>query len=62
MRWLTMRGKYMADFCRKCTDELFGEECTCNVAGLCKIFQITQILCEGCGKMIWVDYKGKKVF
>ena len=51
----------MADFCRECTDKLFGKECKCNVAELCKKDEMTCILCEGCGEYIWVDCNGRKI-
>lgn len=51
----------MADFCKECTEELFGDRLPSNVAGLCKEGEMTSILCEGCGEIIWVDHEGRKV-
>jgi len=51
----------MADFCKECHDEMFGEECRCDTEGLCKEGEMTTILCEGCGEVVWVDHLGKKV-
>lgn len=51
----------MADFCKKCHDEFFGEECENSIIGLCKEGEMTIILCEGCGKNIWIDHKGERV-
>jgi len=46
----------MADFCKECSIEVFGEDMG-DLAGLCKEDEVTKVICEGCG-IIWVDYKG----
>jgi len=49
----------MADFCLECGIEMFGNEYTLelNIGE----DQMVTFLCEGCGKMIWVDTHGKRV-
>lgn len=53
----------MADFCRDCHEDLFGQECTdhCFKEKLCKDDESLPILCEGCGEVIFVDCDGYKV-
>lgn len=38
----------MADFCRQCSIELFGEDFK-DLAGLCKEGEVVTVICEGCG-------------
>ena len=46
----------MADFCKQCLIELFGED-TGDLAGLCKEDELVAALCEGCGYCV-VDHEG----
>ena len=47
----------MADFCNKCNLELFGRTEKFNI----KRNEVLQILCEGCGKVMYIDYTGFQV-
>ena len=49
----------MADFCGQCSEALFGELCLTkpNI----KDDEILNILCEGCGKMVWIDKSGYRI-
>lgn len=38
----------MADFCKQCSEELFGEDFG-DLDGLCKVGECVGVLCEGCG-------------
>lgn len=46
----------MADFCKQCSEELFGEDFA-DFAGTCDRGAHTTVLCEGCGVSV-VDYTG----
>ena len=46
----------MADFCKQCSIEIFGEDYN-DLAGLCEKGSIISELCEGCGPC-YVDYTG----
>ena len=53
----------MADFCKQCTIENFGEHQECDLAGL-QTAELTEAgwwtpaLCEGCGPTM-VDHEGR---
>lgn len=49
----------MADFCRQCSLETFGDDIG-DLQGLCDKDEIIQTLCEGCGP-IYVDHNGSCV-
>lgn len=49
----------MADFCKQCSEELFGHDSK-DLAELCNDPGRTEALCEGCG-WIWVDHTGRKI-
>ena len=53
----------MADFCRECSDDLFGKECFEKVYNLplCKEDEMVPFLCEGCGEVVFVDWEGKRI-
>ena len=48
----------MADFCRKCTEELFGKEFADKISMSIKDDEFLVLLCEGCGRNVRVDNKG----
>jgi len=50
----------MAEFCKKCTEELFGIEAAQTINMGIKEDEITTMLCEGCGKTIWVTNNGEE--
>jgi len=50
----------MADFCKECSDKLFGPDTPNDLEGLCEPGEMVSVLCEGCG-YIWVDHTGKRV-
>lgn len=47
----------MADFCFQCTVDMFFTP-PGDLAGLCEEGQIVNVICEGCGCGVWVDYEG----
>lgn len=47
----------MAEFCKQCSEELFGEDFA-DLAGLCKRTEDIIVICEGCG-VTHVDNTGK---
>lgn len=49
----------MADFCKECSEEIFGEDLG-DLTDLCKENEMISVLCEGCG-YIYVDHKGIRV-
>lgn len=49
----------MADFCKECSIEVFGEDCG-DLAGLCEDDECIAVLCEHCG-FILVDHTGLNV-
>lgn len=50
----------MADFCKECSDEMFGPDVPNDFEGLCEPGEMVSVLCEGCG-YIWVDHTGKRI-
>jgi RNase P subunit RPR2 len=50
----------MADFCKVCSDLMFGFDVPNDFENLCKPGEMIQVLCEGCG-WIWVDHTGKRI-
>lgn len=50
----------MADFCKKCSEDTFGEDFG-DLANLCKPGEVVAALCEGCdhGGNCAVDHEGK---
>lgn len=50
----------MADFCYECSERIFGEDFG-DLAGLCSRGEAARVLCEGCGELIYVDYRGHRV-
>ena len=46
----------MADFCKACSEEIFGEDFQ-DMAGIAPPTHVAQVLCEGCGP-IYVDEHG----
>ena len=46
----------MADFCKQCSEEIFGEDHE-DLKGLCQPGYVYHALCEGCGPC-WVDPEG----
>lgn len=51
----------MSDFCKSCTDRLFGSDAAKTLDYGCKEDEATSLLCEGCGKMVWVRRDGLRV-
>ena len=49
----------MADFCKDCSIELFGEDFK-ELANIAREGEAAQVLCESCG-YIWVNSKGEKI-
>lgn len=49
----------MADFCKQCSEDLFGDDYR-DLAGLCYKGQTVPVLCEGC-VAAQVDHTGKCV-
>lgn len=49
----------MADFCKDCSIELFGEDFK-ELANIAREGEAAYVLCEGCG-YIWVNSKGERV-
>jgi len=52
----------MADFCKKCSEELFGEDMR-DLAGLISAEKVAKgfgamVICEGCGGVL-VDHEGR---
>lgn len=47
----------MADFCKQCSIELFGEDFG-DHKGHCKEGMMVAVICEGCG-FVHVDHEGK---
>lgn len=50
----------MADFCKQCSEELFGEDFG-DLKGLCTEGDFVQTICEGCGFDCVVDHEGRCV-
>jgi len=50
----------MAEFCKSCALDTWGESVPSDFAGLCGLGEQTSVLCEGCG-WIWVDSKGARI-
>jgi len=55
----------MADFCKECSEEMFGDEIKNDFGGLITKKQIDEglcmpVLCEGCGP-IHVDPEGERI-
>ncbi len=48
----------MADFCNKCEKEMFGQNLDHEY---CEEGYIYNLLCEGCGGWVWVDWKGNRI-
>ena len=51
----------MAEFCRDCAEDMFGDGNLNDFNFLCAKGETLVVLCEGCGGYIEVDYYGKKV-
>jgi len=51
----------MADFCKQCTKELFGEEASKSLNFGIKDDEYTTILCEGCGRNVRVQNDGHRI-
>lgn len=51
----------MAEYCRDCSIRYLGPETAKFAGGLCKRGEITTMLCEGCGEIIDVDYRGQRI-
>ena len=51
----------MADFCKECSIRIFSEDFA-DLAGLCGRGEEAEVLCEGCGGLICVDYTGTRVW
>lgn len=51
----------MADFCKDCSEDMFGEDTRDLATGLPNAPRLRQQLCEGCGGYILVNKDGKKV-
>ena len=49
----------MADFCKQCSEHLFGDDYR-DLAGLCSEGETVHVICEGCGHT-HVDNQGKCV-
>ena len=49
----------MADFCKQCSNNIFGDDFR-ELAGLVKEGEFADVICEGCG-FITVDYDGRCV-
>lgn len=49
----------MADFCKRCSIEIFGEDFG-DLAGLCGTGETVTTICEGCGPGIF-DHLGELV-
>lgn len=49
----------MADFCKQCSEEIFGRDSR-DLANLCGASGMTEALCEGCG-WVYVNSEGKRV-
>lgn len=49
----------MADFCKKCSLEHFGEDFG-DLKGLCLKGEVISTLCEGCG-WVKVDHQGEEI-
>lgn len=49
----------MADFCKKCSIEHFGEDFG-DLTGICLEGQVVETICEGCG-WIKVDHQGNEI-
>lgn len=47
----------MSDYCKQCSIEIFGEDYK-ELANVCKKFELAQVMCEGCGGSIIVNYLG----
>jgi len=41
----------MADFCKQCSNDVFGEDFG-DLKSLCKEDEMVHVLCEGCGQCI----------
>jgi len=48
----------MADFCRRCSEELFGKEYADSILIDIEDDEFLILLCEGCGRNVRVDNKG----
>lgn len=53
----------MAEFCRGCTEQIFGKECADKAYSekICKEDEMLPILCEGCGEVVFIDWEGRKI-
>lgn len=47
----------MAEFCHRCSIELFGEDFR-ELAGIADEGYVVAVICEDCG-IIWADHEGK---
>lgn len=47
----------MAEFCKQCSEELFGEDFA-DFAGICQEGGLAVVICEGCG-LTHVNYLGE---
>lgn len=48
----------MAEFCGQCSEEMFGEV---YYKPNIKDDEMICILCEGCGKKVWIDNSGYRI-
>ena len=51
----------MADFCKACSNDMFGPEITSLLDYGCAEDEVTLIICEGCGRNVWVKKDGTRV-
>ena len=51
----------MADFCKQCSEKMFGKEVTDKLDFGIKENEILCILCEGCGRQVWVQNDGCRI-
>lgn len=51
----------MAEYCKLCSIRYLGPQSAKYAGGLCKRGEITDMLCEGCGRFVTVDHEGMLV-
>jgi len=51
----------MADFCKECNERNWGPGTPSDFEGMCEEGKMVAVLCEGCGRFIWVDHEGRRI-
>lgn len=49
----------MAEYCKQCSEDIFGDDFR-DFARIAEPDQTVDVLCEGCGEVIPVDFDGKR--